>query len=260
MDDDIDLRRYFVALARHWRWLVALTLIGALAAAVVSWITHNEYEGVALVSVTAAHNTLRLDSVNQNTTLPVKAYPELAMSGDLVAAVFAKAGPLLPADVNTMSKFTAQLTAEPASDPSLLRLKVRDRDPQHAAQIADLWAEVFAARAGQLYAQDQANLTVYQQQLGDTKTRLAQADSELASFQTSNQVNILTAQLDSQQASLTDYLNREHQLQLLAQDVLDLVGRLQGLPATAPASRWLGRPWLTNRRWRRVYAPPLLPG
>ena len=236
MDDEIDLRRYFLALVRQWRLIVAVTLVVGLAAAGISLALPNVYEGVALVSISTARNTLRLDSVNQDTSLPVHAYPELAMSGDVIAAAYAKAGPLLPASVNTAAKFAKQLTAEAAQDPTLLRLKVRDGDPQRAAQIANLWADVFAARAGQLYAQDTANLALYQQQLSDAKTRLDQADSDLASFQASNQVGILNAQLDSERASLTDYLNRQHQLQLLTQDAQDLLGRLNGLPATDPAN------------------------
>jgi|SRR5579859_2815935 len=236
MDDEIDIRRYVLAVGRHWRLIVTLTLLGGLAAAGLSLALPNTYEAIALVSVTAGRTTLRLDSVNQDTNLPVHAYPELAMSGDVIAAAFAKAQPLLPAGVNTAAKFAGQLTAESASDPTLLRLRVRDSDPQRAAQIANLWAEVFAAQASRLYGQDQANLGVYQQQLADAKTKLDGAESDLADFQSSNQVGILAAQLDSQRAALTDYLNRQHQLQLLNQDTVDLLNRLSGLPATGPAS------------------------
>jgi len=236
MDDEIDIRRYVLAVVRHWRLIIALTLIGGLAAAGVSLALPNTYEAIALVSVTAARTTLRLDSVNQDTSLPVHAYPELAMSGDVLAAAYAKAQPVLPASVNTVTKFAGQLTAESASDPTLLRLKVRDSNPQRAAQIANMWAEVFANQASKLYGQDQANLVVYQQQLVDAKTTLDGAESNLADFQSSNQLAILNAQLDSKRAALTDYLNRQHQLQLLNQDTVDLLNRLNGLPSTSPAS------------------------
>ena len=236
MDDEIDIRRYLLAIAHHWRLIISLVLIGGLAAAGISLVQPNVYEALALVSVTAARTTLRLDSVNQNTTLPVQAYPELAKSSDVIAVVFAKAGPLLPAGVNTAAKLAGQLTAEAASDPTLLRLRVRDGDPQRAAQIANLWAEVFAAEAAQLYSQDHANLLVYQQQLKDAKANLDTAESDLANFQSTNQVGILNARLDSQRAALTDYLNQQHQLQLLNQDALDLLNRLNGLQPSAPAS------------------------
>jgi uncharacterized protein involved in exopolysaccharide biosynthesis len=236
MDYEMELRRYFLAIGRHWRLIVALTLVGGLAAAAVSLALPNIYEAVALVSVSSARNTLPLNSVNQNTSLPVRAYPELAMSGDVVAAAFAKAAPLLPASENTRAKFDKLLNAMAGSDPTLVRLQVRDHDPQRAAQIVNLWADVFTAQAGQFYGQDQANLVLYQQQLVDAKSKLDQADSALASFESGNQVNILSAQLNSQQASLTDYLNREHPLQLLSQDAQDLLDRLNGLQATDPAN------------------------
>jgi uncharacterized protein involved in exopolysaccharide biosynthesis len=220
----------------HWRLIMALMLIGGLVAAGVSAALPNVYEAVALVSVTAARTTLRLDSVNQSTTLPVQAYPELARSSDVIAAVFAKAAPLLPANLSTAGALAGQLTAETASDPTLLRLRVRDSDPQRAAQIANLWAEVFASEASQLYNQDQANLAIYQQQLTDAKANLDLAESNLANFQSSNQVSILSAMLDSQRSALTDYLSRQHQLQLLNQDSLDLLNRLNSLQPSAPAS------------------------
>lgn len=236
MDDEIDLRRYVQAVLRHWRLILLLTVIGSVAAAGISLALPNMYEAVALISVATSRTTLQLQGINQDPTLPVRAYPELALSGDVLLPVYNKAAGLLPPSVNTLAKFSSALIAESASDPTLLRLRVRDRDPQRASQIANMWAEAFAARAGQLYGQDQANLVSYQQELSDAKTRLDQADSDLATFESTNRVSILSAHLDSQQASLTDYLNQQHQLQGLTQDVQNLLGRLNGLPAANSAS------------------------
>jgi uncharacterized protein involved in exopolysaccharide biosynthesis len=117
-----------------------------------------------------------------------------------------------------------------------LRLSVRDTDPARAAAIANAWVAVFSARAGQLYGQDQAALDVYQQQLSQAQADLDQADAALAAFQASNQVSVLSAQLASQQALLTDYLNNQHQVELMQHDLDDLSGRLERLDGDAPAS------------------------
>src|SRR6185503_17685124 len=101
---------------------------------------------------------------------------------DVVAEVFAKTS-------NTPAAL-AGLTVEVTADPTLLRFKFRDTDPERAAEIANIWAQVFAASSGRLYAQDQANLLLYQQQLDDARGQLKQADDALAAFQSDNQVGI----------------------------------------------------------------------
>jgi uncharacterized protein involved in exopolysaccharide biosynthesis len=153
----------------------------------------------------------------------------------LVAEVFAKTSGNLPPKIDTPAKLARRLDVQYTPDPTLLRFKFRDTDPDQAAEIVNVWAEVFAASSARLYAQDQANRLMYQKQLDDARGGLKQADDALAAFQASNLVGILTAQLTSQQASLTDYLNRQHQLDLLTQDVRDVMARLNALAPEDPA-------------------------
>src|SRR5687768_14253699 len=101
MDDEIDLRRYWRALLRNWALIAALAFVTAAAAAVMSLLTPNRYEAIALVSVAPPRNNLRLEDVNQRTTLPVRAYPDLALSNDLMAELFAETAGLLPERVDT---------------------------------------------------------------------------------------------------------------------------------------------------------------
>ncbi|MCC6188057.1 MAG: hypothetical protein IT318_03415 [Anaerolineales bacterium] len=236
MDDEIDLRQQVALLLRHWKLILLLTVLAGSAAAAYSYSLPDTYEATALVSVSPPRSTLRLEGVNQATTLPVLAYPELAKSGDVLAEVYARVQDQLPPTTDTLERFSRALSAEAASDNTLLRLSVRDTDPARAAAIANAWVEVFAARAGQLYGQDQAALAIYEQQLAAARAELDRADAELAAYQASNQVNVLRAQLASLQASLTDYLNRRHQLDLVQQDLDDLRARLGGLAGEAPAS------------------------
>ena len=240
MEDEIDLRRYVQGVRRYWALIAALTLIAAAMAAVFSLLQHNVFEAVALLSVSAPRYDLQPDSVSAHAPLPVRAYPELAESDDVLAQVLSQTQTLLPAAGSpqplSLDDLQGQLIAEPASDPSLIRLKAHSADPQMAAQLVNIWAEVFVARAGLLYGQDQANLQLYTHQLADAKTALDDAEGALAAFQSTNQITLLTAQLNSQQASITDYLNRRHGLDLLGQDAGDFVAHLNALPATRPAS------------------------
>jgi uncharacterized protein involved in exopolysaccharide biosynthesis len=235
MDEEINLRQYALALVRNWWLIVGLAVVAAGAAAVMSFLTPNTYQATALVSVSTPRNSLRLEDVSQSTNLPVRAYPDLAVSNDVVAEVFARTADLLPESINTPALLGEKLRVETTPDLTLLRFKYVDTDPKRAAEITNIWAQVFAATSGRLYAQDEANLVLYQQKLEDARGDLKQADEALAAFQSDNLVSILTAQLASQQDSLTDYLNRQHQLELLAQDIRDVSARLNALAPELPA-------------------------
>ncbi len=234
IDDEIDLRQSVQGVLRYWPLILALTLIAAVGAVVISLGQKDAYEAVALISVSAPRYNLQPDGASPNGPLPVRAYPELAASGDVLTQVLSQSQSLLPGA--NLTALQARLTAEAASDPTLVRLKAYDGDPQIAAKLANIWADVFATHAGSLYGQDQANLQLYTGQLADAKTALDKPESDLAGFQSTNQVTLLTAQLDSQKDSLTDYLNRRHGLELLSRDARDLVDHLSALSPSAPAS------------------------
>jgi len=235
MEDEIDLREYVMVLLRHWKMIGALAIMAAVVAGGVSLLLPPTYEATALVSVAQPRYTLRLEGVPQGPPIPVKAYPDLALSDGVLSRVFSEVRDGLPSRVDTLSEFRRILKASPAPDPSVLRLTVRDTDPGRAAKIANAWANVFTAGAGRLYGQDAANLANYEEQLATARTNLDTAEQALAAFQASNQVAILQAQLESKQAILTNYLNRRHQLDLLIQDAQDLLTRLETLDPGAPS-------------------------
>jgi uncharacterized protein involved in exopolysaccharide biosynthesis len=236
MDDEIDLREYLRPLVAHWMLILGLGVLAAVVAAVINLSVPPTYQAESLVSVAPASYSLRLAGAATALPVPLKAYPDFALSSDVLNAVFVQFGGKLPRGVDTLSKFQRIVAAVPASDPTLLRLTVRDGNPAQAAEIANAWAAVFTARAGELFAQDQANVRDYDQQLGQSKIAMKAADDALAAFQAGNQVNILKAQLASQQAVLVDYLNRDHQMALLMGDTQDLLGRLAKLSPGAPSN------------------------
>jgi uncharacterized protein involved in exopolysaccharide biosynthesis len=236
VEDDIDPREYLRLLASYWRPILGLGLAAAVAVAAIGYSLPPSYEAEALVSVAPAQYSLQFEGVAVGQPVPVRTYPDLALSSEILQEVFVQLRDRLPPAVDTLSEFRRMVGARPASDPSLLRLTVRGTNAALTAEIANTWAAIFTARAGQLVAHDETNLEAYEQQLLQAKSDMAAADAELAAFQASNHASLLTARLDSQQAALTDMLNREHQLALLVEDTEYLLARLQTLNATAPAN------------------------
>jgi uncharacterized protein involved in exopolysaccharide biosynthesis len=236
MEDEIDIRAQILVVLRAWRAVLGLAVLAALSAGVYAWTLPNTYETEALVSITPGRISLDLSGVQQSSGVTAQAYLELAESNTVVETVFEAAGPELLDGIPSVSRLRRLLTAEASAEAPLLRLRVTDTDPARAAALANLWAETFAAQAGVLYRQDQANLVVYSEAEAEALAGLNAADAALADFQASNPINITQAQLTSQQASLTDYLNRAHEAGLLSGDLMDLLTRLESLPANAPAA------------------------
>lgn len=236
MEDDIDLRAYVSLLLNRWKLIAALIVCGALVAGGVAYTTPRSYEAEAMLSVSQPRYSLKLDGVSQGAPLPLKAYPDLALSDGVLNELYRGVKVDLPDSVNTLDKFRSRLRAQAGADPTLLRLIVRDENAQDAAAIANAWARLLTQKAGELYAQDNANLTMYETQLADVKVQLEQADKALAVFQAQNQAGILQVQLTSQQAILSDYFLREHEFKLLLETTADVLSRLQSLDAAAPAS------------------------
>jgi uncharacterized protein involved in exopolysaccharide biosynthesis len=142
----------------------------------------------------------------------------------------------LPPAVTTVTLLRGRLQAEAASDPALLRLTAFDNNAEHAMIVANAWATLLAQQAAALYGPDTTQVVQYQEQLALAKQTMDQADQALTAFQAENQAPVLRAQLDSQQLSLTDYLNRQHRYRLLVTDAEDLLNRLEQQDGSASAS------------------------
>src|SRR5437868_4852975 len=123
MEDEIDLRRYVQGVLRYWPLIAALTVIAAAGAAVISLQQHDVYQAVALISISTARYNLQPAGASASGPLPVRAYPELAQSDDVLAQVLSETQAMSPTAELSLAGLQGQLSAEGASDPSLVRLK-----------------------------------------------------------------------------------------------------------------------------------------
>ena len=60
MEDEIDLRAYIEVLLRHWKWIIALAVLAAIAAFVVNSLLPFTYEADSVVIVTEPRYQLRI--------------------------------------------------------------------------------------------------------------------------------------------------------------------------------------------------------
>jgi uncharacterized protein involved in exopolysaccharide biosynthesis len=238
MEDEIDLRVYINVLVRHWRLVVALTLLAGAAAFVVSLLLPTKYRATAVVVVTRPLYQFQFSPAIQNLPETVqqglltgKAALELATSDAMLQQVLHEVGDELPSEERNLVSIKEMLTAKGGSDPSIVNLSVLNRDPQRVTRIANTWASLYVRQVNDLYSQSGEQLEFFEGQLTQAKNDLDEADQALVDFQKRNDSTILQAQLSAKQSALSDYLVLNESLKLLLQNVSSLQDQLARQPA-----------------------------
>jgi uncharacterized protein involved in exopolysaccharide biosynthesis len=244
MEDEIDLRIYINMLLRHWRVIAAVTLLTGVVALTVSSVLPAKYQANALVLITRPLYQFQFSSAIQNQpaspltqqALAGKAAVDLANSDALLQQVLLDVGQALPDDERNLFALRKMLKAMTGSDPSIVNLRVTNRDPQRVADIANTWASLYVRQVNELYGQSADQLKFFEDQRVQAKGDLDQADQALVEFQKRNDLTILQAQLSAKQGALANYLGMNESLVVLQQNVRNLQDQLARRPADSPSN------------------------
>ncbi len=229
MEDEIlDIRLYIELLLSHWKWIVVGGFLSALVALVVSSLMPDTYEATAFVLATEDQQLLQFDPriQSENGQQPLKAFPELAMTDDLVQQVMVSVEPSLEEPM-TVQAFKRRLTAVAGADPSIIRLTAKAESPELAAQIANNWAKAFVDWGNSIYGSgNNSQLAFYEAQLAEAQTDLDNAESALVAFQGRDRRNIIDSNLSALRSLQEQYLAEQNDLQLLSEDIVRLQTQL----------------------------------
>src|SRR5690554_5645089 len=115
--EELDLRPYIMALVKNWMWIIGAGLLAGLIAFGVSSLLPPTYEATALVAITENRQIIQFDPRFENVQVsqPLGAYPELALSDELLSQLLEEVGPSL-AEVNTVQELRDLLETEAGSD------------------------------------------------------------------------------------------------------------------------------------------------
>jgi succinoglycan biosynthesis transport protein ExoP len=241
MEEEIDLRAYILVLLKYWKWILGITVAAAAVALAVSFVLPPTYEATALVAVQAPQPVVNLDPrlqvlvLSQPPQPASRAYLELAEGDGVLEALFSRLSPR-PAEIQTLRDLRGMVKARAGTDPGVVRLTVRARDPQEAARIANLWAETFVAHANRVYGASEEELRQLEGQLAQAEAELEAAERALIEFQARNPAGLLEAQLDSLRQKQRDYLGAQRAIADILQDIRALQERLARQPEDRPAS------------------------
>jgi uncharacterized protein involved in exopolysaccharide biosynthesis len=241
MEEEIDLRAYILVLLKYWKWILGITVAAAAVALAVSFLLPPTYEATALVAVQAPQPVVNLDPrlqvlvLSQPPQSASRAYLDLAEGDGVLEDLFSRLSPR-PAEIQTLRDLRGMVKARAGTDPSVVRLTVRARDPQQAARIANLWAETFVAHANRVYGAGEEELRQLEGQLAQAEAELEAAERALIEFQARNPAGFLEAQLDSLRQKQRDYLGAQRAIADILQDIRALQERLARQPEDRPAS------------------------
>jgi len=224
LEEEIDLRPYFAALIKNWKWIVGTAVLAAVAAFIVSSLLPPTYKAMALVAVTKPGELVQFDPrfVAVSDTQPLKAYPELATSDQLLQELLPEVTAVAP-DIDSLEALRRMAKASSGADPSLLHLTVVYSVPTVAADITNRWAELFVTRANQVFGNQSGDqLAYFENQQMSAAEELNRTEQALIDFQMRNRADIITNQLMALQSTQATYLANQQKLSVLADDVYAL--------------------------------------
>ena len=222
-EQEIDLRPYVSAILDRKLWILGFGLLGLILGLAVSSFIAPTYEATALVAVTLPRERLEFDSRIEtiNDMQPLDAYPELALSDELLVSLLDQ----LPSSQSmTLTEMRKLLSSEPGSDPSIVKLIVQNTDPALAAELANSWADLFVDRINQIYGyQGNEQLDFFEARLVEATSELEATEQALIEFQATNRSGILSNELVAAQQTQADYLAKQRQTALILQDLESLL-------------------------------------
>lgn len=199
-EETIDLRDVFDRLIRRWKFVVAMPVLAALAAALVSVAMKPTYEATAVIALSPATLSIPTTSqappyylmVDSPQHLPIAYSPtyyiELVGGKDVVA----QAAPQ-----------TAVALASNSSDKSLIEVTARGDDANKVQTTANAYAQAGAARIQQVLLPSGKDVAAAQQ-------KLDAADQALVKFSKDNGLN----EYDLRQLRAATFSSTDKQLEL----------------------------------------------
>ena len=243
LDDEIDLREIARTLWKA-RWIIlGVTAFIAGAAFIVNfWILPKQYQAVAYVfigqpvvefSISDADSGLTISA-----TLPdLAAVVELATAPGLLESVLkdTAVAAAMDNDEITLSDMIEDMTAASNLGKDQLSLQVTDTDPQRAALVANTWAQKVTEAVNITYGLDTVARTL-DSQVFQSLQNYQQAQTALEEALSKNQVNALSAQLESKNTDQINVLESIIRTRRVLDDLQFFEQGLSGLSGETPLS------------------------
>lgn len=202
MEEEIDLREYIAVLIKYWRWIVGLSLLAAIAAFIaVSFVTP-KYEAEARILILQSKTDITFEPKFQteidgltNVRNDQQTLVSLVSNSDVAALVLQVSGDLLASEKKTVSDLLKKVDATNEGD--LISIKVRDKDAEVAARLANVWANSYESYVNKLYSdQKQSLLTEVEKQALDMEQTYRAVQQAWEQFVNDNHIATLEQEVE----------------------------------------------------------------
>jgi capsular polysaccharide biosynthesis protein len=227
-DDQVDLRYLFAVLLARWRWILVFAITSAFVAGAVSLLMPKQYKVTAYVVLTKPDVIFRFDPRIETDVQPPsgKDLADLALAGDILQQVLQDpAASTLDQQSRQVDKFRQSLSA--SLSEAVIKLGMRDIDPERLKTLANVWAEVLTNRLNELYAPAARAEDRFTDQAEEALVAWQEAQAAYSEFQTINREPVLAKRLEAQEAALALYLDQERSIGIVLQNAEVLKARLE---------------------------------
>ncbi len=197
MDEDIDIKDYWLMLKRYWKFslFIFILILGGIIA--YSYITPPTYEARSLVMIAAQDQT----SVILDSTAPrvdIETEREIIMSASVLAPIYSEYG---------VDQFT--FNAQPIVNTNVIEIIVDANDPVIAMDIANKVAESYINYSSSSKRQDAVNVRDFiSQQLMEYQKEIDDLDLLLGDYDSmQNNLNLQIKDLQNLVTSYNNYKN-----------------------------------------------------
>ena len=149
---EIDLREIFEMLKKRWLMIVSITLVAATLSGVISFfVLTPQYETstTLIVSYRPDQSSLMTYTELQMSQKLVATYSQIVKSDRIAEAVIDK----LDLDL-TAAQLNSKVSVSQLGDTEILKITVKDEDPELAALIANTESEVFQKEINEMMEVD----------------------------------------------------------------------------------------------------------
>lgn len=234
MDQEIDLRPYFLALVLRWRLIIICAISLAVIGGIVPLVSTTTRSATSDVVIIPSSSQVTLDARFQTTgslaTNPAAqrlGLINLASSRTLAEQVVKDLGD------TTLSADALYAQVKVVSTSDLLQITVSNPDPDLALRIAQAWGKAYETLVINVYGGSQFRTDLLISEIDLAQQRYDQAQTALEKFLASSQSikvqqqianlnDLLGGSRASQQQLYADYLSRSHYVELILQDAQTL--------------------------------------
>ena len=238
MEDEIDLQRYILLLVNRWRLIIGISILLALAAALLSkFVLPARYEARALVVITIPRYSISFDprfEFQNVTDLDFYApLVDLAVSDDVIQELLL----MYPDNEDlTLDTLRDMLRVESVRFSNSLQLIVTSVDPELSAELVNSLASVFVAKGNEIFGGVSRDTNSLDAQLVQFEADRQTAEQAFVEFESQNELLILQARLDAAKNVYDQILEEQRGIEQILQDVEGLRAQIATLPANQTVS------------------------